>query len=146
MFRAGNGLNPPTIGDPSSGVISSNAAPARKVRVSAAARVGARQRRKTRMRMFCREDWGRAACPQAAALTSAIALRRRVRDNAPYLMLLAPFFRALLLLTLAPIPLLAADQPKKGAAKKAAASAALKFRVQQLHLDNNEGCAVADFN
>src|SRR5258706_16177544 len=30
------------------------------------------------------------------------------------------------------------------AAKKA--SAGLKFRVQQLHMDNNEGCAVADFN
>jgi hypothetical protein len=42
----------------------------------------------------------------------------------------------------------AGDQPK--AAKKAPAkkgpAAGLKFRVQQLHLDNNEGCAVADYN
>ena len=50
---------------------------------------------------------------------------------------------------LACLPLLApaADAPKaaKGA-KKGAAAPALKFRVQQLHVDNNEGCAVADYN
>lgn len=34
----------------------------------------------------------------------------------------------------------------KGKAGKAAAAPGLKFRVQQLHLDNNEGCAVADFD
>ncbi len=38
-----------------------------------------------------------------------------------------------------------AAAPKAGAAKQKAA-AGLKFRVQQLHVDNNEGCAVADFN
>src|SRR5438067_8564017 len=38
----------------------------------------------------------------------------------------------------------AGDAPKAG--KKQAAATGLKFRVQQLHLDNNEGCAVADFN
>lgn len=32
------------------------------------------------------------------------------------------------------------------AADKPAKPAGLKFRVQQLHLDNNEGCAIADFN
>ena len=32
------------------------------------------------------------------------------------------------------------------AAKKQAAAPGLKFRVQQLHVDNNEGCAVADFD
>ena len=37
----------------------------------------------------------------------------------------------------------AADAPKPAAPKK---PAGLKWRVQQLHLDNNEGCAVADFN
>lgn len=40
--------------------------------------------------------------------------------------------------------------PKAGAgagkAKKAATVPGLKFRVQQLHVDNNEGCAVADFD
>src|ERR1043165_5766406 len=39
---------------------------------------------------------------------------------------------------LAPLNLLAADAAPK--------PASLKFRVQQLHVDNNEGCAVADFN
>ncbi len=41
----------------------------------------------------------------------------------------------------------AANAPKspKGG-KKAAPPPGLKFRVQQLHLDNNEGCAVADFD
>lgn len=52
-------------------------------------------------------------------------------------------------LLLAGLPLLApaADAPKaaKGAAKKGAPPA-LKIRVQPLHLDNNEGCAVADYN
>src|SRR5438105_10399523 len=42
-------------------------------------------------------------------------------------------------------PALAGEAPK-AAAKKQAAAAGLKFRVQQLHVDNNEGCAVADFN
>lgn len=37
-----------------------------------------------------------------------------------------------------PFMLCAADKPAK--------PAGLKFRVQQLHVDNNEGCAVADFN
>jgi hypothetical protein len=49
-------------------------------------------------------------------------------------------------------PALPAAEAKKGAAQKGAAKKggpggpALKIRVQQLHLDNNEGCAVADFN
>jgi hypothetical protein len=42
--------------------------------------------------------------------------------------------------------ILSAAEAKKGAAKKQAAAAGLKFRVQQLHMDNNEGCAVADYN
>ncbi len=37
-----------------------------------------------------------------------------------------------------PIHLFAAEKPAK--------PAGLKFHVQQLHLDNNEGCAIADFN
>lgn len=37
----------------------------------------------------------------------------------------------------------AADKPAPDAKKK---PAGLKWRVQQLHLDNNEGCAVADFD
>ena len=57
----------------------------------------------------------------------------------------APRFCFLIVLACAPLPLFAAAQPKKGPGKKAAAPA-LKFRVQQLHRDNNEGCAVADFN
>lgn len=36
--------------------------------------------------------------------------------------------------------------PKVSAADKPAKPAGLKFRVQQLHMDNNEGCAVADIN
>ncbi len=40
----------------------------------------------------------------------------------------------------------AADKPKGAGAGKKQPAAGLKFRVQQLHLDNNEGCAVADFN
>ena len=49
----------------------------------------------------------------------------------------------------------AADAPKPDAAKPAEAAkpaakpkgpAGLKFRVQQLQVDNNEGCSVADFN
>jgi hypothetical protein len=57
-------------------------------------------------------------------------------------------FRAFVLLTLVASPILAAGAskaPKGGKAKKAAAPAP-RFRVQQLHLDNNEGCAVGDFN
>lgn len=49
-----------------------------------------------------------------------------------------PLLTALLLAPLA--ALCAADTPPKKA------NAALHFRVQQLHLDNNEGCAVADFD
>ncbi|MFM9032619.1 MAG: FG-GAP repeat domain-containing protein [Opitutaceae bacterium] len=48
-----------------------------------------------------------------------------------------------------PAALPAADAAKapKGAGKKAGPAApALRIRVQQLHVDNNEGCAVADFN
>ena len=52
------------------------------------------------------------------------------------------FFLSFASLLLAFVPALGAPAPK--AAKKAAAG--LKFRVQQLHLDNNEGCAVADYN
>lgn len=44
------------------------------------------------------------------------------------------------LVLISPIVLHAAEAP----AEKS--DAGLKFRVQQLHLDNNEGCAVADFN
>ena len=59
-------------------------------------------------------------------------------------------FRRLFLVGLAlPAVVLAVDAPKaaaKGAAKKAAPASGLKFRVQQLHVDLNEGCAVADFN
>ena len=57
-------------------------------------------------------------------------------------------FLALALL-LVPVALPAADAAKapKGAGKKAGPAApALRIRVQQLHVDNNEGCAVADFN
>jgi len=61
-------------------------------------------------------------------------------------------FRTVLLALLLPALLGAADAAKsapkaapKGGGKKAAAPT-LKFRVQQLHVDNNEGCAVADFN
>jgi hypothetical protein len=43
-----------------------------------------------------------------------------------------------------PNPLAAAAAPKAG--KKAGGSTGLKFRVQQLHVDNNEGCDVADFD
>lgn len=56
---------------------------------------------------------------------------------------------AALLLVCAPLVTPAADAPKGGApknAKKGAAAPGLKFRVQQLHVDNNEGCAVADFD
>jgi hypothetical protein len=41
---------------------------------------------------------------------------------------------------ISPIVLDAAEVPTEKS------DAGLKFRVQQLHLDNNEGCAVADFN
>jgi len=44
----------------------------------------------------------------------------------------------------APMQSFAADPSAKPA--KPAKSTGLKFRVQQLNLDNNEGCAVADFN
>ena len=47
------------------------------------------------------------------------------------------------------VMIFAADQPKGAPAKakaKGKAPAGLKFRAQQLHMDNNEGCAVADFN
>lgn len=61
-------------------------------------------------------------------------------------------FRAVLSSLLLPALLGAADAAKtapksgpKAGAKKAAAPT-LKIRVQQLHADNNEGCAVADFN
>lgn len=67
-------------------------------------------------------------------------------------MTLRPVSRVLLCLLLLPAVLGAADATKaapkaspKAAAKKAAPPA-LKFRVQQLHVDNNEGCAVADFD
>ena len=56
---------------------------------------------------------------------------------------------ALVLLVLAvPALTLAVDAPKGAPknAKKAAPAPGLKFHVQQLHVDNNEGCAVADFN
>jgi hypothetical protein len=57
--------------------------------------------------------------------------------------------RASLLLAIAlPVLASAANSPKaapKAAAQKGA-TASLKFRVQQLHVDNNEGCAVADYN
>lgn len=54
---------------------------------------------------------------------------------------------SLVLALMLPALVLAADAPK-GAPKntKKAAAPALKFRVQQLHVDNNEGCAVADFD
>ena len=53
---------------------------------------------------------------------------------------------ALVLAILAAFPLavVGANNPKKKAAKQQAPG--LKFRVQQLHVDNNEGCDVADFN
>src|SRR4051794_2408341 len=57
----------------------------------------------------------------------------------------SPRLRALFILVLLPCSAIGAELPKTAPAKKAAAPA-LKFRVQQLHLDNNEGCAVADFN
>ncbi|MBI5771105.1 MAG: VCBS repeat-containing protein [Verrucomicrobia bacterium] len=44
------------------------------------------------------------------------------------------------------VPAPAADAPKGKGAPKKAGPVALKFRVQQLHVDNNEGCAVADFD
>lgn len=50
-----------------------------------------------------------------------------------------PFVIAGSMAALATSPLAVAAQPP-------AKSAGLKFRVQQLHVDNNEGCAVADFN
>jgi hypothetical protein len=54
---------------------------------------------------------------------------------------------ALLLAAASSGPLLAATAPKaKGKAAGKNQPAGLKFRVQQLHVDNNEGCAVADFN
>lgn len=59
----------------------------------------------------------------------------------------------LLLALVVPALALGAAEPKKGGPKKAPAAAAkkgaapgLKFRVQQLHLDNNEGCALGDYN
>jgi len=59
-------------------------------------------------------------------------------------------FGLALLVACLPAFALAADPaapkaPKAGKAKTAAAPG-LKFRVQQLHLDNNEGCDVADFD
>lgn len=58
---------------------------------------------------------------------------------------------ALLVSVAAPSWMSAAADPKTPPAKKAGApkkqaATGLKFRVQQLHVDNNEGCAVADFN
>ena len=53
--------------------------------------------------------------------------------------------KKLLLLALAfPALAFAAEAPK--AAGKKGTPAGLKFHVQQLHVDNNEGCAVADFD
>lgn len=40
----------------------------------------------------------------------------------------------------------AAAEKNPPAGKKAQAAGGLKFRVQPLHVDNNEGCAIADFN
>ncbi len=40
----------------------------------------------------------------------------------------------------------AADKPQITQRKQPSAPAGLTFRVQKLHLDNNEGCAVADFD
>ncbi len=64
----------------------------------------------------------------------------------------SPSLRLVLLALALPVLAGAAETPKaapktapKAAAKKAAAPA-LKFRVQQLHVDNNEGLAVADFD
>ncbi|HEY2572748.1 MAG TPA: VCBS repeat-containing protein [Verrucomicrobiaceae bacterium] len=45
-----------------------------------------------------------------------------------------------------PVAAETADKPKPKGAGKKPGPGALKFRVQQLRLDNNEGCAVADFN
>src|SRR5688572_18143310 len=47
------------------------------------------------------------------------------------------------MLAIAPFAAMGAANPKKAAKQQAPG---LKFRVQQLHLDNNEGCAVADYN
>jgi len=52
------------------------------------------------------------------------------------------FAAAIALAALLLSPAMAANNPK--AAKQGPAG--LKFRVQQLHVDNNEGCDVADFN
>ena len=41
---------------------------------------------------------------------------------------------------------IAADESKPAAPAKPKGPAGLKWRVQKLHLDNNEGCAIADFN
>src|SRR5687767_3651609 len=49
----------------------------------------------------------------------------------------------LAMLVAAPDVMTGAANPKKAAKQQAPG---LKFRVQQLHLDNNEGCAVADYN
>ena len=64
----------------------------------------------------------------------------------------SPSLRLVLLALVLPALAGAAESPKaapktapKAAAKKAAAPT-LKFRVQQLHVDNNEGLAVADFD
>ncbi len=64
----------------------------------------------------------------------------------------SPSLRLVLLALALPVFAGAAETPKaapktapKAAAKKAAAPT-LKFRVQQLHVDNNEGLAVADFD
>ena len=43
-------------------------------------------------------------------------------------------------------PALAAEKSKAPKAAKKGAAVGVKFRVQQLHVDNNEGCDVADFN
>ena len=64
----------------------------------------------------------------------------------------APVFLTALAFALAlPLPAASAadpapKNPNKAPAKKAAAAPLLKFRVQQLHVDNNEGCTVADFD
>jgi hypothetical protein len=42
--------------------------------------------------------------------------------------------------------IIAATAPTPKAAARKAPATSLKFRVQQLHVDNNEGCDVADFN
>ncbi|HEY1107176.1 MAG TPA: VCBS repeat-containing protein [Opitutaceae bacterium] len=53
---------------------------------------------------------------------------------------------ALLALLFAPAAFAAAQPAKAPAPKAKKQPSGLKFRVQQLHVDNNEGCAIADFD